>query len=169
MQHRGVAVDDPRNEGAIAFFKPKKVTRESVTEMLTKVGRGKTAADLAARVDKVMDQIARGPIRPDPPVSQSLYQVQDPWHGLGTHPDIIEHMWKLDDSLPQKYRWVFWGGPALVHPETGVVFAVGMGTIGYVMRLPPHDVLDVATENQARVVVTGNPAQSFTIGPAGPH
>jgi len=76
-------------------------------------------------------------------------------------------MWKLDDTLPQKCRWVFWGGPALVHPQTGVVFARGFGTIGYVTRLPP-DILSVAAADQARVVVTGNPGQSFDIGPAGP-
>jgi len=168
MQHCGVAVDDPRNAGAIAFFRPKKVTRESLTQTLTIAMRGKSPAEVAARVGEVLDKIARGPVRPDPPVSQSLDQVADPWHGLGTHPDIIEHMWKLDDALPQKCRWVFWGGPALVHPHAGVVFAVGVGTIGFVMRLPP-DVLQAAPARQARTVITGNPGQSFDIGPAGPE
>jgi hypothetical protein len=168
MQHCGVAVDDPRNAGAIAFFKPKKVTPESVRDMLTRVGRVMPPAELNARVEKVMDAITRGPVRPNPPVSQSLDDVADPVYGLGTHPDIIDRMWELDDSLPQKCRWVLWGGPALVHPQTGVVFAVGYGTIGYVMRLPTA-ILKIATENQARAVVTGNPGRSFDIGPAGPE
>ena len=168
MPHPGVAIDDPRNAGAIAFFAPKQVTRESATARLTELLRGRPAADIAARVDKVMDAIARGPIRPDPPVSQSLDDVADPHYGLGTHPDIIERMWTLDDTLPQKCRWVFWGGPALVHPRTGVVFAVGFGTIGYVLRLPPH-ILRHALPTQAQAVATGNPGQTFDIGPAGPE
>jgi hypothetical protein len=157
-----------RSPCSIAFFKPKKVTRESVAEMLTKVGRVRKPAELNARVEKVMGAIARGPIRPNPPVSQSLADVADPVYGLGTHPDIVDRMWELDDSLPQKCRWVFWGGPALVHPQAGVVFAVGYGTIGYVMRLPSA-ILKVATEDQASAVVAGNPGHSFDIGPAGPE
>ena len=73
-----------------------------------------------------MQRIARGPIAPDPRVSKSLDAVSDPWYGLGTHPDVVEALWDMDDSLPQRCRWVFWGGPALVHPETGVVFAIGI-------------------------------------------
>jgi hypothetical protein len=106
-----------RNAGPIAFFAPKQVTRESARRCLTVAMRGKSTAEVEAAVDRVLDKIARGPIRPDPPVSQSLADVADPWYGLGTHPDIIESMWKLDDELPQRCRWVFWGRPALVHPE----------------------------------------------------
>ena len=168
MQHRGVAIDDPRNEGPIAFFRPKKATRESLRQSLTQVSRGKTPDEIEAKVQEVMDRIARGPTRPDPPLSQSLDDMADPWYGLGTHADIIEHMWRLDDALPQRSRWVFWGSPALVHPETGVVFARGVGTIGYVMRLPPH-VLESADPSDAKVIVAGNPGQSFDIGPAGPE
>jgi len=147
--HRGVAIDDPRNEGPIAFFRPKKVTRESLRQSLTQVSRGKTPDEIEAKVQEVMDKIARGPIRPDPPMSESLDEVADPRYGLGSHPDII-------DALPQRCRWVFWGGPALVHPATGVVFARGFGTIGYVMRLLPH-VLESAQLPDAKVIVTGNP------------
>jgi hypothetical protein len=115
-----------------------------------------------------MKKIATGPIKPDPPLSQALTEVDDPWNGLGTHPDIIEHMWKLDDTLPRCCRWVFWGGPALVHPQTGVVFAVGLGTIGYVMRLPPH-ILAQVTPEQASQLVIRNPAYKFDISAAGPE
>jgi len=168
MQHRGVAVDDLRNAGPIAFFAPKEVTRESLRQTLTVAMRGKSLADVEAAVDRVLDKIARGPIRPDPPVSQSLGEVADPRYGLGTRPDIIELMWNLDDTLPQQCRWVFWGRPALVHPDTGVVFAIGIGTIGHVIRLPPQ-VLEAAEPRHARTVVSGNPGQTFNIGPAGPE
>jgi hypothetical protein len=168
MQHRGVAVDDLRNAGPIAFFAPKEVTRESLRQTLMVAMRGKSLADVEAAVDRVLDKIARGPIRPDPPVSQSLGEVADPWYGLGTHPDIIEIMWDLDDTLPKRCRWVFWGRPALVHPDTGVVFAIGIGTIGHVIRLPPQ-VLETADPRHARIVVSGNPGQTFNVGPAGPE
>ena len=127
-----------------------------------------TPAEIEARVREVMTRIETGPVRPPPPISQSLSDVHDPVNGLGTHPDIIEHMWKLDATLPRSCRWVFWGGPALVHPDTGVVFAVGFGTIGYVMRLPPP-ILAAATEEQAKIVILRNPGQRFDIGPAGPE
>ena len=115
-----------------------------------------------------MARIAAGPIKPPPPLSQCLIEVDDPLYGLGTHPDIIEHLWKLDASLPRSCRWVFWGKPSLVHPETGVVFGVGFGTLGYVMRLPPS-ILEAAAPDQAMIVITGNPGQTFDIGPAGPE
>jgi len=107
-------------------------------------------------------------VRPPPPLSQSLEEVDDPVEGLGTHPDIVEQLWQLDAALPQSCRWVVWGMPALVHPETGVVFAVGFGTLGYVMRLPPA-VLDVAPVDQAKIIISGNPGQYWDIGPAGPE
>jgi hypothetical protein len=151
MPHRGVAVDDPRNAGPIEFFRPKPVTRECLRRTLTAILGDKDPADVQSRIEKTMQTIARGPIAPDPLVSQPLDAVADPWYGLGTHPDIIEALWDMDDSLPQRCRWVFWGGPALVHPETGVVFAIGMGTIGIVFRLPPH-VIASADPQLARVV-----------------
>ncbi len=168
MPHRGVAVDDPRNAGPIEFFRRKPVTRESLRRTFTAILGDKDTADVESRIEKTMQTIARGPIAPNAPVSQSLDAVTDPWYGLGTHPDIIEALWDMDDSLPQRCRWVFWGGPALVHPETGVVFAIGMGTIGIVLRLPPH-VIASADPQLARVVQKFNRAPTFDIGPAGPE
>ena len=60
------------------------------------------------------------------------------------------------------------GRPALRHPETGVVFAIGIGTIGIVLRLPPH-VIASADPQLARVVQKFNRAPTFDIGPAGPE
>jgi hypothetical protein len=165
MQHRGVAVGDPRNAGPIAFFAPKKVTRESARQTLAAAMRSKIAADVEAAVDRLLDKIGRGPIRPDPPISQSLEEVADRWYGLSTHPDIISILWKLDDGLPQRCRWVFWGRPALIHPGTGVVFAVGIGNIGRAIRLSPQ-VLKGADPRDASTVVR-NPGRTFDIGPAG--
>jgi len=168
MQHRGIAADDPRNAGPIAYFAPKPVTRETARRSLGLAMRGRSEAEVEAAVDRLFDKIARGPIRPDPPLSQSLDEVADPLYGLGTHPDIVEAMWTLADGLPQQCRWVLWGKPSLVHAQSGVVFAVGIGTIGFVMRLPPA-ILQGADPKLANAIRTGNPGQSFDIGPAGPE
>jgi hypothetical protein len=167
MPHCGVTIDDPRNAGVIEYFRPKPVTRDSVLRKLTDASYGKPPPDLLMRVERALE-LARHPSRPDPPLSQSLNEVADPWFGLGTHPDIIEALWKLDDSLPQRCRWVLWGRPALVHPETGIVFAVGFGTIGFVLRLPA-DILRCADPQLAFVIKRGNPGQTYDIALAGPE
>jgi hypothetical protein len=167
-EHRGVADDDARNRDPITFFKPMTFTVESAREMLKRNLPNASPADIEMRVRQVMTRIADRPVKPPPPLSQSLSEVDDPHYNLGTHPDIIERMWKLDELLPQRCRWVFWGKPSLVHPRTGVVFAVGFGTVGYVMRLPTQ-ILNDATTEQAEIVVTGNPGQTFDISPAGPE
>lgn len=166
--HCGIAENDPRNREPIAFFAPRPVTPERAREALKSARPDASPDYIEARVRDVMARIAAGPVRPPAPLSQSLADVDDPVYGLGTHPDIIEHLWALDAALPRSCRWVFWGKPALVHPDTGVVFAVGFGTIGYVMRLPAS-VLDIAPADHAKIVVTGNPGQTFDIGPAGPE
>jgi hypothetical protein len=108
-------------------------------------------------------KIAATPHRPPPPLSQPLDAAPDPWFGLGTHPDIIERLWRIDSALPQTCRWLVWGGPALVHPRTGVIFAVGFGTIGIVVRLPPGE------REAASAVRPTNPGHHYDISPAGPE
>ena len=166
--HRGVAEHDPRNRALIVFFKPNEVTRESAREMLPRSLPRASPADIERRVEDTMRRIAAGPVKPPAPLSQSPQEVDDPHYGLGAHPDIIEQIWALDDLLPERCRWVVWGRPALVHPRTGVIFAVGFGTIGFVLRLPPV-VLTDADAGLASTIRTGNPGQQFDIAPAGPE
>jgi hypothetical protein len=110
-----------------------------------------------------MAELSDKPHREPPPLSQSLDQIADPHYGLSTHPDLVSLLWRLDGALPQSCRSVLWGYPALVHPETGVAFAVGFGTIGIVMRLPP-DLRESASANR-----TTNPGQAYDISAAGPE
>jgi hypothetical protein len=116
MLHLGVSTNDPRNAGIIEYFRPKPITRESVLRTLTEASPGKAASELMMRVESVLEAIARHPVASDPPLSQSVDEVEGPWFGLGTHPDIIEAMWKLDELLPHRCRWVLWGRPALGPP-----------------------------------------------------
>ena len=66
--------------------------------------------------------------------------VDDPYSTLGTHPEIVERLWdELGGALPASCRWILYGRPVLVHPETGVVFGYAGGTLTYALRLPPAE------------------------------
>jgi hypothetical protein len=169
MLHRGVAIDDSRNAGITDYFRPKAVTTDSLVRMLaTTTAEGKAKAVVESYAEKVMQRLKHGPASPEPPLSQSLDEVADPWFGLGTHPDIISKLWEMDDTLPQKCRWVFCGRPSLVHPNTGVVFAVAFGTIGIVLRLPP-EAIEAAGSQLSAVFQSGKRLRAHDIGPAGPE
>jgi hypothetical protein len=169
MSHRGVAIDDSRNAGIIEYFRPKPVTPDSFVRILTKTtAEEKAMAVVRSHAEKAMQRLMHGPASPEPPLSQSLDEVADPFYGLGTHPDIVEELWKLDDTLPQKCRWVFWGRPSFVHPDTGVVFAVAFGTIGIVLRLPP-EAIEAAGSQLCIVRQRGQQLPALDIGPAGPQ
>lgn len=65
--------------------------------------------------------------------------VRDAYLTLGGHPELVERLWdELPRDLPQDCRWVVYGTPALVHPNSGIVFAFGGGTHTYAFRLPPE-------------------------------
>ena len=65
--------------------------------------------------------------------------VENPYFTLGTHPDCVERLWnKLGDRLEEDSRWVVWGRPVLVHPQSGTIFGCGIGTV-YALRLDAGD------------------------------
>ena len=71
---------------------------------------------------------------------QSPGDVANPWMGSGSHPDIVERVWKvLGASIPAECRAIVHGTPALVDPATGLVLAVAIGT-QYALRLRATDV-----------------------------
>jgi len=62
--------------------------------------------------------------------------VEDPYYRLGSHPDIVERVWdQLGAAVPKPCRCIAGGTPALVHPQTGIIFALALGT-QYGLRLP---------------------------------
>jgi hypothetical protein len=71
--------------------------------------------------------------------SVSPVRVKNPILGTNTHPDTGVRLWSdLTVSLPVECRWIVLGTPALVHPETGILFGVAIGT-EYVLRLTDAD------------------------------
>lgn len=74
----------------------------------------------------------------------------DPYREAGSHPDIVEWLWdQLDAALPNDCRALFYGAPALIHPETGVVMALAYGT-QYIIRVP-DDAIPEALEAGCRI------------------
>ena len=161
--HRGVALDDPRNRGPIAFFRPPDVTEDYLRRRFARVFRRESPAQIDARVNRFFSDLAAKAPKPPPPLSQSIEQVKNPFFELGVHPDIVEQLWRLDQALPAPSRWVVWGHPALVHPETGVIFAVAIGTLGIVARMPP-------ALREGRVTTHPlNLGETYDVAPAGPE
>src|SRR5215467_4721579 len=164
MTHCGVALDDPRNGPILGFLKPPELTAEMVTARLTRAYRGKPPADLADKVAYIMTR----PKDSDKPASQPLDSVANPRTGLGTHPDLVERLWQLNAALPADCRWVVYGKPALVHPQTGVIFGHATGTLGYALRLaePARAAADVLGAKTRIEVRNGDP---YDIAQAGPE
>lgn len=61
--------------------------------------------------------------------------VRDPYMSQGSHPDVVERVWKkLGQALPVDCRCLVYGTPALVQPTSGIILAFCLGT-QYCMRL----------------------------------
>ncbi len=66
----------------------------------------------------------------DFPVFAPWNSVPDAYSGCGCHPDIVEYLWgRIGVVLPADCRGLVYGTPALVHNKTGIIFAIGFGTI----------------------------------------
>jgi hypothetical protein len=62
--------------------------------------------------------------------------MPDPYKLCGCHPEIVERLWdQIGAPLPADCRGLVYCNPALVHPKSGVIFAIGLGT-WYGLRLP---------------------------------
>jgi len=63
--------------------------------------------------------------------------LERPYDTLGPNPDLVARLWdELGRVLPVDCRAIFYGGPALIHPETGIVFGFAGGTHTHALRLP---------------------------------
>jgi hypothetical protein len=77
--------------------------------------------------------------RPGPRTLERFDEVPNAYVGLGCHPDIVERLWTdLNTALPADCRCVLARTPALVHPATGLVLALGIGT-QYALRIVATD------------------------------
>jgi hypothetical protein len=60
------------------------------------------------------------------------------YFALGTHPDLVEYLWKLGGEATQGCACVIneRSSPLLVHPTSGIIFGLAGGTGTLAMRLP---------------------------------
>jgi hypothetical protein len=88
-------------------------------------------------------------------------------YGLGTHPDLVDRLWKeIAARLPRTCAWVVFGNPVLVHPTTGIIFGFAGGTHTYALRLPEEE-LRVALTAGAKRVTTYSDGSSLNLDEIG--
>lgn len=97
---------------------------------------------------------------------------------LGTHPDLVGTLWdELDHALPKRCAWIVEGRPALVHPDSGVVFGLAFGTQPIVLRVEAArhpELASAMSEGAAGRSFAGAPPfpaseRSWVVAPYGPH
>jgi hypothetical protein len=94
------------------------------------------------------------------PPSLSPDSVDDPYYKLGTHPELVERLWdEITVKLPVDCRWVVYGVPTLVHPQSGIIFAFAGGTLTYALRLPERERQDALQAGAQRVHTYSNGSQ----------
>jgi hypothetical protein len=73
---------------------------------------------------------------PGAPVFAPWDSMPDPYRLCGCHPEIVGRLWdQIGPVLPEDCRGLVHSNPALVHPKSGVILAVGLGS-WYGLRLP---------------------------------
>jgi hypothetical protein len=141
MVHCGVSLEHPDNAAMIArLTKPYAIEdRPGLIRKLEEL-QGKHPS---AAVERVLFRLRNN--IPDLPVPASESPDSVNPMGLGTHPDIVERLWKIGRGLPTDCAWAAFRRPVLAHAATGIIFGLGISTLGYALRLPP----DLAREAQA--------------------
>ncbi|MGA2350592.1 MAG: hypothetical protein ABSF70_09195 [Terracidiphilus sp.] len=62
---------------------------------------------------------------------------------LFTHHEVLERIWgQLGTPLPRDCRAIVHGTPVLQHPDTGLIFVIGMGTF-YWLRIPVEMLIEL--------------------------
>lgn len=85
------------------------------------------------------------------------------YYESGSHPEIVERIWdKIGAALPSDCRGLVYGTPALVHPVSGAVLAIGVGT-QYGLRLCEPGV-SAARAAGAKMTVTWASGETTDIG-----
>jgi len=147
MAHCGVSLEHPDNAAVIARMTAPHVVKD-------RPGLIRTLEQLHAKrpsaaIDRVLFRLRNNVPDPPTPASESPQSV-DPM-GLGTHPDVVERLWKIGRALPTDCAWVAFRRPVLVHAATGIIFGFGIGTLGYALRLPPEFVREAQASGAQQI------------------
>src|SRR5450432_3019197 len=101
--------------------------------------------------------------------------IRDPYMSLGTHPDLVSQLWnELTKELPVSCKWVVYGSPTLVRPDSAVIFAFAGGTRTYGLRLGSLERAEMkaasvahATARADRSGLTGNDREKYLLAQTG--
>jgi hypothetical protein len=162
VRHSGVAEHDPRNAGPIALFRPVEPAREELKARLSEAAPRLAGTPSGARMARLLSEIDTHRFAPPPPLSRDPQEVEPRRFAYAAHPDLVAALREADAALPARCLWLVWGRAALVHPRTGVIFAVAVGSIGVAARLPPEARTGLAQARPAG-------AESFDLSAAGPE
>src|SRR5579862_9082734 len=104
--HRGVALEHPGNAAVIArMTRPVVVARPRLIARLEALQAKHPQPAIARSLERLRN--AGGDVADPPkPPSEAPGEV-DPMR-LGTHPDIIDRLWKIGRALPTDCAWIAW-------------------------------------------------------------
>jgi hypothetical protein len=166
MAHSGVALEHPDNAGVIARLnKPHVIAdRPGLIRRLEQL----QASQPSVAIDRVLFRLRNN--IPDPPIPPSESPQSVNAMGLGTHPDIVEHLWNIGRKLPTDCAWVAFRRPVLAHSVTGIIFGLGIGTLGYALRLPPEFMPEARAfgAQQTRSGLGAKKDETYSLGDYGP-
>jgi hypothetical protein len=135
-RHRGLADDDPRNAAVIALLRPEDMSKAELKARIARFAEGVRQPQTKARLLDQLAAVDSTNFAPAPPLSLPPDHPGRPSFRDGAHPDLVTRLRVMDATLPERCLWLVWGRAALVHPRSGVIFAVAIGSIGIAARLP---------------------------------
>jgi hypothetical protein len=133
MTHCGIAIDHPANAALLAHMAGPTIVhdRPGLVQKLERLQEQRFSPAIDDALHRLRNDI------PDPPRPPSEAPGSVDTLTLGTHPDVVERLWAIGRALPTDCCWVAFRRPVLAHSQTGIIFGLGIGTLGYALRLPP--------------------------------
>jgi hypothetical protein len=104
------------------------------------------------------------------PLAERPDAFDQPYLSLGSHPDVVERVWKELAPDPA-WRVVVLGTPGVVEPVAGTVLALALGT-SYWLRLAPGDLEPALSSGVTQEHVFGGGKRfdaAAVLGPAWVH
>lgn len=144
------------------MFRPNEYSPAELQARMVAIAAGVSNEITKARILERAAKVTATRFRPPPPIC--LTPGAFSWNEVAyaAHPDFVIAIRRLNAGLPVDCLCLFWGRPALIHPRTGVVFGVAIGSIGIAARIPSAENRDPASHRRRR-------GAAFDLRPAGPE
>ena len=84
--------------------------------------------------------------------SSSPKELENPYTSLRAGPEVCDLLWKrITTQVPGAKKWVIYGYPVLVNPDSNVIFAFGIG-LRHALRLPQECFQEAIKQGANRVI-----------------